>query len=94
MRLSVGSKRVGQTSESYKDLIPVDALKLIGPQYSILRPEFSKWREKSLSRRKGSQLKTILITMGGIDQHNMTGYVLSCLKKCNLPDDIKIKIVW
>jgi len=45
---------------------------LIGPEFALLRPEFSQLRSKSLSRRSLPKLKRILITMGGSDPDNET----------------------
>lgn len=86
-------QNLGRVADAYQTLIPNHACRLIGPKYSMLRPEFGHWREKSLMRRKSPQLKRILITMGGIDENNVTGHVIDCLKECYLPHDFKITIV-
>lgn len=86
-------QNLGRVADAYRRLIPHHAYRLIGPKYSLLRPEFAQWREKSLMRRKSPQLKRLLITMGGIDENNMTGHVMDCLKKCYLPQVLQITIV-
>lgn len=86
-------QNLGRTAADYANLLPGGATTLIGPQYALLRPEFALLRTKSLARRTGSQLKRLLITMGGVDRANVTGQVLEALKSCNLPDDCKISVI-
>lgn len=71
-----------------------DCLQLHGPAYALLRPEFAALRAESLQRRAaGAGLKTLLITMGGVDRHNVTGDVLAALKSTPLPDGTRIRVV-
>ena len=83
----------GRKEEDYKALVPQTCHLLIGAQYALLRPEFAKWREYSLQRRSTPELKKILISMGGIDQENVTGQVLELLKDCDLPKEIIITVI-
>lgn len=48
---------------------------LIGPKYSILRPPFTKAVRESIQ----SDVKEVLITMGGSDLHNLTPDILRLL---------------
>ena len=66
---------------------------LLGSQYALLRPEFSKWRPYSIERRSHSEFKQLLINMGGVDVNNVTENVLDELKLCNLPNDMNIIVV-
>lgn len=79
--------------EDYRPLVPSHCQLLLGSQYALLRPEFSQWREYSLKRRAQPEFKSLLITMGGVDAENVTGQVLEVLKTCDLPDDLKIKVI-
>ena len=83
----------GRQQGDYSALIPKDCQLLLGSQYALLRPEFSKWRLYSLKRRSKPEFKQLLINMGGVDVNNVTENVLDELKLCNLPNDIKITIV-
>lgn len=57
----------------YKNLVPSHTQCLIGPSYALLRPEFVKFRTKSLLRREGLQsLRKICIFFGGTDPTNET----------------------
>lgn len=77
----------------YLPWVPEDCIVLCGSRYALLRPEFAKIRSYSLQRRANSQLRQLLITMGGVDSHNATGKVLDNLKSCALPVDCRIVVV-
>lgn len=61
----------------YNGLIPDACHKLLGPRYSLLRPEFAQAR-RTLRQRDG-QVKRILVFMGGADPSNETAKVLQVL---------------
>lgn len=87
-------QNLGRTALDYDTLIDKCTPTLIGPKYALLRPEFAALREKSLERRsKESQLRQILITLGGIDQGNCTERVLEELAKGSFAASVKIKVV-
>jgi UDP-2,4-diacetamido-2,4,6-trideoxy-beta-L-altropyranose hydrolase len=86
-------QNLGRQAKDYCGLLNHDTHTLIGPAYALLRPEFAKWREYSLQRRVNPQLKNLLITMGGVDQANVTGSVLEALTSCELPADLRIIVV-
>jgi len=65
----------------YNGLIPNYCIKLIGPEYALLRPEFQKARQ-SLRERKG-EIKRILVSMGGSDPKNEICKVMRALKLLN-----------
>ncbi len=83
----------GRQPKDYKKLVPKSCELLLGSQYALLRPEFIKWREYSLQRRKHLEFKQLLINMGGVDVDNVTWEVLEELRTCNLPCDINITVV-
>jgi len=83
----------GRSNRDYINLIPKDCLLLCGPKYSLLRSEFHSLREYSLKRRTNSELKSILINLGGVDKDNFTSKVIASLAKSPLPKDCKITIV-
>lgn len=86
-------QNLGRTAADYTNLLPGRVTTLIGPQYALLRPEFSQLRTESLARRASPQLKRLLITMGGVDKANATGQVLEALKSCILPNDCRISVI-
>ena len=86
-------QNLGRVSSDYDGLLPAECLRLIGPRYALLRPEFAALREQSLSRRKNPELKRILISLGGVDRTNVTGEVLTALAHSSLPASTELDIV-
>ncbi len=83
----------GRQSKNYQALVSKSCELLLGSQYALLRPEFTKWREYSLERRKRPEFKQLLINMGGIDPENFTEQILNEIKACNLPKNVEVTIV-
>jgi len=87
-------QNLGRKLQDYDGLLKGAAVKLIGPSYALLRPEFAAMRQQSLTRRhKNPQLHRLLITMGGVDKDNATEQVLATLQNCSLPENFKITVV-
>ena len=85
-------QNLGRKREDYAGLVKPDTPLLLGPEFALLRPEFAERRAESLARRGGG-LKRLLISMGGVDQHNVTGDILAALKGSALPEGVEIKVV-
>jgi UDP-2,4-diacetamido-2,4,6-trideoxy-beta-L-altropyranose hydrolase len=86
-------QNLGRHEEDYQHLVPATCANLLGPEYSLLRPEFAALRNFSLLRRLNPQVNHMLITMGGVDQLNVTGQVLEALKDCELLAHVCITVV-
>lgn len=87
-------QNLGRLPADYAELVPAHCQVLTGPQYALLRREFSDLRSYSLQRRQTQPaLRQLLITMGGVDQTNATGQVLQALKSSALPTDCRITVV-
>jgi UDP-2,4-diacetamido-2,4,6-trideoxy-beta-L-altropyranose hydrolase len=86
-------QNLGRKEADYQELVSSHCNLMIGPRYSLLRPEFARLRAYSLKRREHPKLGKLLITMGGVDKDNATGIVLEALKGCPLPDDCQIDVV-
>lgn len=86
-------QNLGHTEQDYAGLTSVGCKLLIGPLYSLLRPEFAALRAYSLARRIPPQFKRMLITMGGVDKGNCTGQVLDALSQCTWPAGVELTIV-
>ena len=65
----------------YHGKIPENCSCLLGPQYALLRSEFSMLRSTSLARRKPPELKRLLIFMGGSDPTNEISKVIAGVKQ-------------
>lgn len=91
-------QNLGRSSADYDGLLPAGCIRLIGPRFALLRPEFAAAREAALTRRAhrgatlGRQL-SILLAMGGIDKDDATGQVLRALQTVALPADIEVTVV-
>ncbi|NRP60356.1 UDP-2,4-diacetamido-2,4,6-trideoxy-beta-L-altropyranose hydrolase [Marinobacterium sp. xm-d-564] len=86
-------QNLGRVAEDYDGLLPLECLRLVGPRYALLRPEFAEFREQSLIRRKPPKLKRILISLGGVDCTNATGQVLTALAQSSLPVGTELDII-
>ena len=71
----------GREVQDYQPLVPSFTRLLLGTSYALLRPEFARARDRSLSRRAQplGRLR-LLLTMGGIDKGNVTKQILLTLK--------------
>ncbi|MDX1490602.1 MAG: UDP-2,4-diacetamido-2,4,6-trideoxy-beta-L-altropyranose hydrolase [Pseudohongiellaceae bacterium] len=86
-------QNLGRSPADYFELVPKTCSVLTGPEFALLRPEFSENREYSLQRRKTSSTFKVLISMGGVDLDNVTGRVLDALLQCSLPIDVELIVV-
>lgn len=61
----------------YATLVPKSCLKLLGPKYALLSPEYAHYSESALPRT--GETERVLVFMGGSDQADMTSMVLEAL---------------
>ncbi len=83
----------GRQSEEYRELVPQRCELRCGVDNVLLRPEFDEWRAASLARRVPSNLKKILLSLGGVDKDNVSSRILLALDRCKLPIDVEVLIV-
>lgn len=86
-------QNLGRVADDYLALTPERCTRLIGPGYALLRQEFSALREYSASRRRQASLRSLLVSMGGVDATNVTGRVLQALVDTRLPDESRITVI-
>jgi UDP-2,4-diacetamido-2,4,6-trideoxy-beta-L-altropyranose hydrolase len=86
-------QNLGREVGDYDYKVPNHCVRLVGPRYALLRPEFAELRETSLQRRVKPKVKRILITLGGVDANNITGKVLNALANSFLPRTTELDIV-
>ena len=86
-------QNLGRQPEDYDGLTKPDCIRLCGPRYALLRPEFAAMRKLSLERRRSPEVRRILITLGGVDRENVTGEVLRVLSRSRLPPETELDIV-
>jgi UDP-2,4-diacetamido-2,4,6-trideoxy-beta-L-altropyranose hydrolase len=66
----------------YDQLVPDGCIKLLGPRYLLLRPEFAKARQNL--KRDFSAVRRILVNFGGTDEPNMSLRALQAIQSLNL----------
>ena len=90
------NQNLGRLQTDYDGRVPDDTLRLIGPHYALLRPQFAAHREASLALRSvtaASRPLRILLTMGGVDQPNATAAVLTALNHNDAANEIEVEVV-
>ncbi len=83
----------GRSPESYRGRLPKKGRLLLGTSYALLRDEFVQWRLRSLARRHTPVFKKLLITLGGMDHHNITGQLLKALSGISFPSDLEVTVI-
>ena len=86
-------QNLGRLVSHYQNLVPRKCQILVGPKYAMLRDEFIQHRNYSIRRRKNPKLKSILISMGGVDRLNTTRNVLFGLSDSKLTSKTSINII-
>lgn len=84
---------LGRVAADYQGLTPAGCHVFAGPEFALLRPEFSNLRSHSLARRANPQLSQILISMGGVDQQNATTTILETLRASGLDRRCRVEVV-
>lgn len=84
---------LGRQDSDYQTLLPSPAVSLTGASYALLRPEFAEHRASSLAWRAQNRPTHLLISMGGVDQDNVSAQVLQALKPAHIHSDVRITVV-
>ena len=83
----------GSSPEKYRGLVPHQCKLMLGPNYALLRGEFSTMRPDSLRSRTGRMVSHILISFGGTDPDNYTAKVLKLLDERRVPSHLKFRVL-
>ncbi len=76
----------GRRESDYANRVPSECTPLLGSQYALLRPQFRQHRVEATVRRETcEQINRVLITMGGMDNANVTGTVVDVLSNFDWP---------
>lgn len=86
-------QNLGRKPDDYAGLVPEACRVLAGTPYALVRPDFAELRKGSLQRRHSPRLRRLLVSMGGVDQNNATGAILSALERCQLPNGVAVTVV-
>lgn len=77
--------------DRYRYLIPHSAIRLLGPEYALLRQEFTDVRE-TLDVRGEEDIQNIFVCFGGTDPSNETQKIIEALEPC-LNDLNQVKVI-
>ncbi len=66
-----------EPSARYYGLVPANCLRLLGPRYALLRPEFEAARVRRL--RRSGEIRRVLIFFGGVDRTNETAKAIEAV---------------
>ena len=71
----------GRKKKSYIDLIPNHTKMLLGTNFALVRPEFALLRSIAHQKRnQNTEIRNILISIGGMDSKNITGEAIIALE--------------
>ena len=74
--LLLDQNMVENLEHRYDAVVPSHCVRLLGPTYALVRPEFNRLRDQSLARRAEPKLDRLLVFLGGSDADNETGKVV------------------
>lgn len=86
-------QNLGRETHDYDGLVPGHTKRLIGSDYALLRPEFSRARARTLEERQTREPANILVSMGGVDAANVTGNVLRVLDTIEVVASCRVTVV-
>jgi len=82
---------LGRKKSDYFNKAPEKCKILTGAKYTILRKQFSDYRNKAIAKRQSvKQVESILISFGGTDPANATLWVLECLTLMGINAEINV----
>jgi UDP-2,4-diacetamido-2,4,6-trideoxy-beta-L-altropyranose hydrolase len=86
-------QNLGRVPEDYTALAGPSCKTLTGPNFALLRPEFSQARQAGLVRCRTGPLRRIMVSMGGMDADNVTGSLLDAFSRHDVWGDLHFDIV-
>lgn len=84
---------LGRQAADYHGLVPEQSRIMTGPQYALLRPEFSAARDAALERREEpGPLRKILISLGLSDVGGVSAAALNAVRSAGFPLQIDLVV--
>ena len=74
----------------YADVVPAHCIRMLGPRYALLRPEFAAARARL--RERGDAVRRVLVFFGGVDARNLTAATLDALDAIGVDVDVDVVI--
>lgn len=85
----------GKQPTDYEGLVPAECHLMIGAEFALLRPDFARMRPTVLERRDEAfaaenPVRNLLVSMGGADPHDATGFILDALEHLAAEFDLQL----
>ena len=87
------NQNLGARAGDYAGLVPPGTACLMGVEHALLRPDFAAARADALAGRQGRDLGRLMISLGGTDPANGTGWALEVLAGMDLPAGLAIDVI-
>lgn len=89
------NQNLGAREADYAGLVGADTRVLTGPSFALLRQEFARARAEKQRNPypRATGPKRMLISMGGVDLPNVTGWILERLGNCAAADEWEMTVV-
>lgn len=72
---------LNRREEDYGPFAGPNCEMLVGSRYALLRPQFAAWRGAALARRRnGGPVRRILVSMGAVDDHDISSLALAAVE--------------
>jgi UDP-2,4-diacetamido-2,4,6-trideoxy-beta-L-altropyranose hydrolase len=84
---------LGRSAVDYHAWVPEGCKLLCGAHYAMLRPEFAGLRSYSLQRRQTPRVREVLVTMGGVDEGNVSTLALRALENTEMARECRATVV-
>lgn len=86
-------QNLGRDADDYQDLLTRHCQLLIGPKYTLLRPEFLHYQQQRRHQVRGGTGLRVLICMGGMDVGNQIKTVLEAVFMTSKAQNISVDII-
>ena len=83
----------GRHGADYDPWLSGHCMRLTGPAFALLRPDFAQYRAGMHGKSARETLRRVLVSLGGVDKDNVTGAVLQAIQACELPADTRIIVI-
>jgi UDP-2,4-diacetamido-2,4,6-trideoxy-beta-L-altropyranose hydrolase len=88
--LLLNQNLLSDSNDPYRELLPPNAVTLLGPHYALLQPEYTELKLRTPPR--SGPVRRLLIYFGGADCNNLTGITLTAVL-AKSRSDITIDVV-
>ncbi|MCE2517196.1 MAG: UDP-2,4-diacetamido-2,4,6-trideoxy-beta-L-altropyranose hydrolase [Alphaproteobacteria bacterium] len=87
------NQNLNSTADDYQSYVPEQCVVLTGPQFALLRPEFTEAADAATHHQHLTTKTEVLVSMGGVDATNTARDVLKAIANRDHHNDVKIHLV-